>query len=145
MSELSEIPLNHLIDRIKAIVEVSRAHISQTINATITATYWNVGKVIMEEVLENKRAVYGEEVIKKLSQQLTREYGKGWSTKQLQHCLHFAETFPNEAIVSALWRQLSWSHFKILMYQDSELKINFYVQMCRIDREMEHPTVARKS
>ncbi|MCE7057309.1 DUF1016 N-terminal domain-containing protein [Algoriphagus sp. AGSA1] len=81
MEEISKTTLNYLIDRIKEIVETGRAHIAQTINSTITASYWNVGKVIMEEVLDNKRAVYGEEVIKKLSQQLTQEYGKGWSTK----------------------------------------------------------------
>jgi len=44
----------------------------------------------------------------------------------------FAETFNDFKIVSALWRQLTWTHFKTLIYQDSDLKLNFYTQMCRI-------------
>ncbi len=52
--------------------------------------------------------------------------------KQLQLCLRFAETFNDFKIVSALWRQLTWTHFKTLIYQDSDLKLNFYTQMCRI-------------
>ena len=54
---------------------------------------------------------------------LTEEYGKGWSAKQLRHCLRFAETFSDFQIVSALWRQLSWTHFKILMYLQTDLQI----------------------
>jgi len=133
MSENNRNPSYKLFTRIKQVVEESRTQIAQTINTSITSTYWHIGRIIKEEVLGNKRAAYGKEVIKVISQQLTQEYGKGWSYKQLQHCLHFAETFSSEEIVSALWRQLSWSHFKILMYQESELKIDFYTQMCRIE------------
>jgi predicted nuclease of restriction endonuclease-like (RecB) superfamily len=64
-----------------------------------------------------------------LSQQLTQTYGKGWSEKQLRHCLHFAETFPDEQIVSALRRQLNWTHIKTLMYFDDSLKRDFYIEM----------------
>jgi len=130
---LSNIP-EKLFVEIKQIVEDSRQLIASTINSTLTATYWQIGKIIKTEVLNNERAEYGKQIVKKLSDKLTLEFGKGWSTKQLQHCLHFAETFSEFEIVSTLWRQLSWSHFKILIYQETELKIEFYTQMCRIEK-----------
>jgi hypothetical protein len=69
--------------------------------------YWQIGKRINEEILQNKRAAYGKEIVHTLSTQLTVEFGKGWSEKQLRHCLRFAEIFPDQEIVSSLWRQLS--------------------------------------
>ena len=52
---------------------------------------------------------------------LTEQYGKGWSEKHLRHCLRIVETFPDIEIVSTLWRQLSWSHLRLLMYIDRSL------------------------
>ncbi|MHA6830688.1 DUF1016 N-terminal domain-containing protein [Ralstonia pseudosolanacearum] len=49
------------------------------------------------------------------------DYGKGWSEKQLRHCLRLAETFPDEAMLSALQRALSWNHIKALIYTDDAL------------------------
>lgn len=48
--------------------------------------------------------------------------------------VRFAETFPDEAIVSALRRQLVWTHFKRLIYLEDQLKRDFYAEMCRIER-----------
>ncbi len=69
-----------------------------------------LASVVNGEVLGNKRAEYGKEVVKSLSRNLTEEYGKGWSEKQLRHCLRIAETFPDKEILYTLCRQLSWSH-----------------------------------
>lgn len=134
MSNLSEYNPEKLFSEIKQIVEQNRNQLANTINTILTSTYWHIGKTINSDILKYKRAEYGKQVLLKLSEKLTYEYGKGWSVKQLQHCLRFAETFPNLEIVSTLWRQLSWSHFKILMYQDAELKVDFYTQMCRIEK-----------
>ncbi len=134
MNDLNKNTFNKLFSEVRKIVEQSKTHISTTINSTISATYWQIGKKIKSELLNNKRAEYGKHIIANLSSELTKEYGKGWSKQHLQHCLRFAETFPDYEIVSTLWRELSWSHFKILMYQDVELKMNFYTQMCRIER-----------
>ena len=46
---------------------------------------------------------------------MTDEYGKDWSEKELSHCLRVAESFSDEAILSALWRELSWTHIKTLI------------------------------
>jgi hypothetical protein len=47
--------------------------------------------------------------------------------------IRFFETFPDEAIVSALRRQLSWTHFKAIIYLNDPLKRDFYAEMCRIE------------
>ena len=133
MSKVLKSSTDKLFAEIRKIIEEAHKHVASTVNTTITATYWKIGEKIKVDILHHKRAEYGKKVLPTLSAKLTAEYGKGWSTKQLQHCLHFAETFADFEIVSTLWRQLSWSHFKILMYQDGDLKKDFYTQMCRIE------------
>lgn len=54
--------------------------------------------------------------------------------KNLRHMLRFAEAFPQAEIVSALRRQLSWTHIKTLIYIDDPLKRDFYLQMCQQER-----------
>jgi len=102
----------NLFLEIKHLIEESRQSVAQAINAGLAAMYWNIGKRINEEVLGNKRAKYGKQILQTLSAKLTEEYGKGWSVKQLQHCLRFADIFPDVQIVSTLWRQFSWSHLR---------------------------------
>jgi predicted nuclease of restriction endonuclease-like (RecB) superfamily len=92
--------------------------------------YWLIGKRIKSEVLQYERADYGEKTIQLLSAQLSSNYGKGWSAKQLRHCLHVVETFADEEIFYTLCRQLSWSHLKILSYMNDSLKREFYTQIC---------------
>ena len=125
---------NSLFTDIRQIIEQGKHQIAQAVNTGITATYWSIGKRIKEDILHNKRAEYGKQVLYVLSEELTTEYGKGWSKKQLQHCLYFVETFPDIEIVSTLWRQLSWSHLKEIMYLKKDLEREFYTQMCRIEK-----------
>ncbi len=100
----------HLFQEIRQLIDAAKQRAAVAINAEITLLYWQVGKRIQTEVLQGQRAEYGKQIIVSLSQQLTQIYGKGWSEKQLRHCLHFAETFPDEQIVSTLRRELSWTH-----------------------------------
>jgi hypothetical protein len=100
---------NTFYHEIRNLIEKSRNKVAQSINAEITMLNWYVGKRIQTKVLSGERAEYGKQIIIFLSQKLTEEYGRGWSTKQLWHCAHFAETFPDKKIVSTLWRQLNWS------------------------------------
>ena len=125
---------SNLFSDIRQIIDESRNVVAQTVNSALSATYWHIGKRINEDILNSKRAEYGKQVIITLSEKLTEEYGSGWSSKQLQHCLHFVEIFQDIQIVSTLWRQLSWSHFKIIMYLKTDIERDFYTQMCRIER-----------
>lgn len=119
---------------IKCLIEKSRQQVAVAVNSAMSLLYWQIGKRINEKVLNNKRAEYGEQIVSTLSRQLKTEYGNGWSEKQLRHCLRFAEIFPNNEIVSALRRQLSWTHIKTLIYIEDELKREFYIEMCKIER-----------
>lgn len=119
---------------VKQLIEQSRQNVAVAVNAEITLLYWNIGKRINQEVLNFNRAEYGKNIVATLSRQLTEEYGSGWSEKQLLHCIRFAETFPEERIVSTLWRQLSWSHIKIVIYMEDPVKRSFYIEMCKLEK-----------
>lgn len=84
-----------LLGEIRELIEQSRQQVAVTVNATITLLYWQVGKRINEEVLKEKRAEYGKGIVATLARHLTAEYGSGWSSRHLHHCLRFAETFPD--------------------------------------------------
>jgi len=127
-------PLESLVGEIKTLIEESRRQVAVTVNAAMTTLYWQIGRRINQEVLKEQRAEYGRQIVVSLARQLETEYGKGWSEKQLRHCLRFAETFPDEEIVSALRRQLSWTHIKTLIYIDDELKRSFYIEMCKLEK-----------
>lgn len=124
---------NTLFSDIKHLINEARKSVANTVNATTTILYWNVGKRIKEDILKNKRAEYGKKTILALSQQLTQEYGRGWSEKQLRHCLYIVETFPDVKILSTLCRELSWSHLKVLMYLKDDVKRTFYTEMSRVE------------
>lgn len=123
-----------LVIAVKALIAASKQKLAITVNASITLLYWQVGKRIHQEILEHKRAQYGKQIIAILAQQLTLSYGKGWSEKNLRHCLRIAETFPEEQIVYALSRELSWTHLRGLMYIDDKLKRDFYIEMCKMEK-----------
>ena len=123
-----------LVNEIKTLIEQSKQQLSVTVNATMSMLYWQIGKRINIEILNEQRAEYGKLVVATLSKQLTETFGIGWSEKQLRHCLRFAEVFPDSEIVSTLWRQLSWSHLKEVIYFDDDLKRMFYIEMCKLEK-----------
>lgn len=125
--------VNFLFSEVKKLIEEARQAVAVSVNATTTILYWNIGERINREILGNKRAKYGKEVVKSLSRNLTEEFGKGWSEKHLRHCLRIVETFPDEKIVSTMCRQLSWSHLKSIMYLKDNLKREFYMEMARLE------------
>ena len=125
--------INKLFSEVKQLIEEAIQTVAVAVNATTTVLYWNIGDRVNREVLGNKRAEYGKEVVKSLSRNLTEEYGKGWSEKQLRHCLRIAETFPNKEILYALSRQLSWTHFRTIMYLKEEIRREFYIEMAKLE------------
>ena len=125
--------INNLFSEIKQLIEEARQNVAVAVNATTTLLYWNVGERINREILGNKRAEYGKEIVKSLSKNLTEEYGKGWSEKQLRHCLRIAETFPDKKILYALSRQLSWTHLRTIMYLKDEIRREFYIEISKLE------------
>ena len=126
--------IDPLFQEIRQLIDTAKQRAAVAINAEITLLYWQIGNRIQTEVLQGQRGEYGKQEIVNLSQRLTQTYGKGWSERQLRHCLRFAVTFPDEQIVSALRRQLTWTHIKTLMYIDDPLKRDFYIEISRLER-----------
>jgi predicted nuclease of restriction endonuclease-like (RecB) superfamily len=119
---------------IKKLIEKSRQNVALAVNAEITLLYWHIGKRIKTEILRNERAEYGKKLIAGLSEQLTQAYGKGWSKRHLHHCIRIAEIFPDIEIVHALRSQLSWTHLRLIISMEDELKRDFYIEMCKMEK-----------
>jgi predicted nuclease of restriction endonuclease-like (RecB) superfamily len=88
--------------------------------------YWEIGKRIVEEEQNgNQRASYGQEIIKKLSIELTEEFGKGFSERTLREFRQFYNYFPNLEIWRTAFAKLSWSHFQRVL-KLSDVKARTY-------------------
>jgi len=134
-SEASPPPTtNNLLDDLKQLIDRARASVASTVNAGLTITYWRVGNHVLKEILQGERAEYGKTTVAMVSRQLTLLYGKGFSEKSLHRMIQFAELFPDEQILAALPRQLSWTHFTILIPIKDSVKRDFYTEMCRIEK-----------
>jgi DUF1016 N-terminal domain len=87
-----------LLAEIRHLIDGARQRVAAAVNAELTLLYWRIGRRIGAEVLRGERAEHGAEVLKKLAEALTREYGSGWGERQLRDCVRVAEAFPNEEI-----------------------------------------------
>ena len=88
--------------------------------------YWNIGRRIRQDILKEKRAEYGEEIVHALSGQLTTEFGRGFGRTNLFNMVRFAEVFPDGRILQSLTAKLGWTHFRQIIYLDDQLKRDFY-------------------
>jgi DUF1016 N-terminal domain len=83
-------------------------------------TYWNIGKLIVEEEQKGSpKADYGKSTLKNLAQQLTLEFGKGFDYTNLTNMRKFYMSFP---IIDTLRQELSWSHYRLLSRLDTSEK-----------------------
>jgi predicted nuclease of restriction endonuclease-like (RecB) superfamily len=125
---MNEITNNSLFEQIKNLIEQTKNNVAVAVNSSMTMMYWHIGKLINDEILQNKRAEYGKEIIATVSQQLIKQYGKGYSYSALTRMMKFAKNI-DEKNIATLSQQLSWSHFKELIVLEDTLKIEFYAQM----------------
>lgn len=87
--------------------------------------YWQIGQRIFEEEQQGKdRADYGNYLTKFIVDQLEPEYGCGFSKRQIELFRQFYRTFP---IANAVYSQLSWSQYKVIIRLDSQDKRDFYI------------------
>jgi predicted nuclease of restriction endonuclease-like (RecB) superfamily len=125
---------SNLISDIRRLIETARHNVAVTVNAGLTVLYWQIGSRIHQDILKEKRAEYGKEIVATLSQELTIEYGRGFSRRNLFNMIRFVEVFSDMKIVHALSAQLTWTHFREIIYLDDSLQRDFYAEMCRIER-----------
>ncbi|ORC35712.1 hypothetical protein B4O97_08705 [Marispirochaeta aestuarii] len=117
-----------LLRDVKTLIEQGRYKAVAAVNSALTVTYWQVGKRINEEVLQGERAEYGKQVVKTLAKELVIIYGRSFEAKNLRRMMQFAEIFPDIEIVVPLARQLSWSHFLVLIPLKSPEARLFYAR-----------------
>jgi predicted nuclease of restriction endonuclease-like (RecB) superfamily len=119
---------SHLLQSIKDIILESRKRVFRITNTALLQTYWQIGKLIIEDEQQGKsKATYGEATLKTLASQLTFEFGKGFDYTNLTNMRKFYQAFP---IVDTLRQELSWSHYRLLSRLNSETKRNYYLQEC---------------
>lgn len=123
-----------LYEGIRQLVERARAQVLTQVNQALVLTYWQIGKIIKIEVLQQARAQYGAGVLKQLAERLTREYGSGFSHSGLTRMAKLYDQLPDPAIVATLSQQLSWSHFVELIKVEDGTKRAFYTDMCAQSR-----------
>ncbi|MBI1817105.1 MAG: DUF1016 domain-containing protein [Deltaproteobacteria bacterium] len=123
-----------LISDVRELILQAREGVARAVDSALTTLYWHVGRRIRKDILREKRAEYGEQIVSALSAQLEVEFGRGFGEKNLRRMIQFAEAFPDEKIVAALRRQLGWTHFKAIIPMTDPLKRDFYAEMCRIER-----------
>jgi predicted nuclease of restriction endonuclease-like (RecB) superfamily len=117
-----------LLKELSQLIEQSQHQVVSQANSTLTLLFWHIGKRINNEILQNKRADYGKQIVPRVSAQLETQYGRNFELGNLRRMLQFADQFPDMEIVVPLARQLSWSHFLVLIpLKNKEAKL-FYAQ-----------------
>ena len=115
-----------LYNKIASILEESRKFVATTVNTAMVQTYFEIGRLIVEEEQHgNIRAEYGKETLKKLSEKLTANYGKGFSVTNLKQMRDFYLTYQIRQKVSDQFT-LSYSHYLFLMRIDNPDERKFY-------------------
>lgn len=115
-------------------IEAARRQVARSANTMLTTLHWQLGARIREEILEERRAEYGAEVLGLLGRDLEARYGRGFGEKNLRRMVQFAEAFPDPTILVSLIRELTWTHFVALIPVHDPLKRDFYAELCRAER-----------
>ena len=117
--------INPIFEEIRNLINTSRNRVYSAVNTEMLNLYWNIGKIIIEIQQGDERATYGDNVLEKLSEKLTNEFGKGFSARNLRTMRKFYIIYPIWKTVSA---KLSWSHYLELIKIEEEPKRNFYLK-----------------
>jgi len=110
---------------IREILEAARNRAYAALSREMVMAYWSIGKQVFE--ITGGRAEYGELVIHKLSQRLTKDYGNGFSERNIKYMRQVYEAFPNSADACA---ELSWSHLRVLSQIERADIRELYVKEC---------------
>lgn len=117
-----------MYERIRKIIENAKGNIARAINAEMVVAYWHIGREIVREEQKGKsRADYGKRLIETLSRRLSADFGKGFDDSNLWKMRQFYQTYP---ILDAVRRELSWTHYRILMRVDKPQARSFYEVEC---------------
>lgn len=147
-----EIQNKVLFQQVVALVKNAQQQVIRTINSTMVYTYFEIGRMIVEEEQNGKeRAAYGKQVLKELSKELTKEFGRGFSVDNLQNMRKLYFVYSNYETVSSISKVenkksetvssislisekpvltlnfiLTWSHYIFLLNIDDNSERKFY-------------------
>ena len=124
-----ELVSNELLVDIKKIIEQGRRTAYASVGSVMIETYWSIGKRILEEEQQGSvRAEYGEQLIDGLSKQLTREYGSGFSPRDLRAFRKFYIVVPDLKIWKSRFPNLQWTHIYRTLRVGNEIAIRWYLE-----------------
>lgn len=112
-------------NNIKEVLEQARKRIYRNINSEMVLAYWQIGKMIVEKQGGDARAKYGDGLIKELSVQMTKDFGKGFDETNLRSIRQFYIVFQK---CDTLRRELSWTHYRLLMRVNDFNARDFYIK-----------------
>ena len=118
-----------LLNSIIGLIDQTRHFVAKTVNQELTLLYWKIGKSINDDVLKNDRADYGKKIIPTLSLALTNKYGVGFNKRNLQSFVKLNTVLEDISILHTVCAKLSWSHIRVLIYIENQVKREFYMQM----------------
>lgn len=124
----------HLVTDIRELIDKAKSQIVKTVNQEMTLLYWQIGKRIKIEILNLEKPGYGEQIIVSLANQLSIEYGKGFSKTNIFAMVRCYKQFSDFEIFQTLSGKLSWSHFLSLLSIKNQQELNFYSYMCMNDK-----------
>ncbi|MFA6431653.1 MAG: DUF1016 N-terminal domain-containing protein, partial [Candidatus Margulisiibacteriota bacterium] len=123
---------SELINSIGNLLQQSRKNAFQAVNSILVKTYWEIGKYItVYEQESQNRARYGSQLLDKISADLKKKYGKGFSRSNVIYMRLFYLKYP---ISQALPDQLSWTHFVELLCVSDDQARSFYEKECIANR-----------
>jgi predicted nuclease of restriction endonuclease-like (RecB) superfamily len=110
---------------VKKVLEAARSNVYRAVNFAMVEAYWNIGRLIVEEEQRGKkRAEYGKYLIKELSGKLTKDFGKGFTERNVRNMRAFYLTFP---IWHAVRAELTWTHYRLLLSVENKKARDFYL------------------
>ena len=116
---------NQLLGNIRELLNQGRKQVFQAVNAAMVQTYWEIGRLIVEDEQQGQaRAEYGKGVLKTLSTALTNEFGKGFDVRNLSNMRSFYQAYP---IWNAVRTELSWTHYRTLLKVENEQARQWYI------------------
>jgi predicted nuclease of restriction endonuclease-like (RecB) superfamily len=114
---------------VRDILENARSNAYVMANDIMTYAYWNVGKRIVEQELRGSaKAKYGAYIIKRLAQELSDQYGTGFSIANIKNCRQLYVTFPQDSFSYSMIGKVHWSHLRTIMRLEDEEERNFYLK-----------------
>ncbi len=125
----AELPQKAFIEDVRAILQQARRKTYAAANFIMVEAYWLIGERIVQEEQGGKdRAEYGSHLIRNLSRELGDEFGGGVSVANLWNFRQFFLTFPDEEKLYALRRELTWTHWRLLMRVEETAARDYYIQ-----------------